>query len=54
MENILIGNVFNQEIGGSEFSNASIIDRVHRNVAVKDYSREIAGGVTSYDLKIII
>lgn len=54
MENILIGNGFNQEIGGSEFSNASIIDRVHRNVAVKDYSREIAGGVTLYDLKIII
>lgn len=54
MESILIGNGFNQEIGGSEFSNASIIDRVHRNVLAKDYSKEIAGGVTADDLKVII
>ena len=32
MENILIGNGFNLEIGGSEFSNYSIIQRLHKNI----------------------
>lgn len=54
MENILIGNGFNLEIGGSEFSNYSIIQRLHKNILTKDYSKEFAGKVTASDLKTVV
>ena len=54
MENILIGNGFNIEIGGSEFSNESIIQRVHKNIFTKDYSKQITAEITAGELKAII
>ena len=40
MNNILIGNGFDIEIGGAkECSNAAIIERVHKNIENKDYIR---------------
>ena len=42
MNNILIGNGFDIEIGGvKECSNAAIIERVHKNIEKKDYKYHI-------------
>lgn len=53
MKTILVGNGLNQALGGSDYSNASIIERVHKNVTAKNYSKEFANKVTSEDLRSV-
>lgn len=54
MNNILIGNGFDIEIGGvKECSNAAIIERVHKNIEKKDYKYHIKD-ITASELKDVI
>ena len=54
MNNILIGNGFDIEIGGvKECGNAAIIERVHKNIENKDYSYHIKD-ITNSELKDVI
>lgn len=54
MKNILIGNGFNIEIGGMEYGNSAIIERLHKNIKYKDYGIHFGYKVTADDLEIII
>lgn len=54
MNNILIGNGFDIEIGGAkECSNAAIIERVHKNIENKDYKYHIKD-ITASELKGVL
>ena len=54
MNNILIGNGFDIEIGGvKECSNAAIIERVHKNIEKKGYKYHIKD-ITASELKDVI
>lgn len=53
MNNILIGNGFDIEIGGKECSNAAIIERVHKNIENKDYKYHIKD-ITASELKGVL
>lgn len=54
MNNILIGNGFDIEIGGEkECSNAAIIERVHKNIENKDYKYHIKD-ITASELKGVL
>ncbi len=54
MRNILIGNGINIEFGGGEFSNCGIINRLMRNIQIKDYSIQFGSVISSRELGGIV
>lgn len=55
MRSILIGNGFNIEIGGEEYLNRSIINRVLNNVKTKDYATKLfENSITNAELEALL